>query len=431
MVTVDPAAFDRAAESFALANKVAAQLCTGMEGALAGYGQMAGDDKTSDDFAAGYDGAAADTMAAAADLVGALAALALITSASGANHRGANNASRYSKTPPEYTGGQFDPLPDTTVTVGAFTPPSAVGGDDPGTPKFWDMLTDYLEGWTWPGADVARLRRAGETWRHFGRMLQTSVSPYLDVAVSELEGQESPEVGTATSVTRGLLLEIEQFKVHCEDLGNACDDYATQVEAVRETVRGILEDLAVEIGITAVIAGVGSLFTAGGAGAAGGVVAGWRLAAAARKVIGAFTAMKAVVRAAAVVRLTRVAGKVPILARRFRRISDAANRAKHEKFLVELRREMGRPSTKDPDLTKLMRENYRDNAQVGSGSTAAAVRHELATGQPVGGAFHSQKAQEMIGRLEKWLRNHPDASPGDRAAAENVIKDLQDALSGK
>jgi hypothetical protein len=36
----------------------------------------------------------------------------------------------------------------------------------------------------------------------------------------------------------------------------------------------------------------------------------------------------------------------------------------------------------------------------------------------------------MIRALERWLRNHPDAAPGDRAAAENVIKDLQDALAG-
>ena len=77
-----------------------------------------------------------------------------------------------------------------------------------------------------------------------------------------------------------------------------------------------------------------------------------------------------------------------------------------------------------------MDELYRDNAQVGSGSTAAAVRHELATGEMVGGASHSQKAADMIKALDKWLRTHPTASPGDRAAAENVIKDLQDALAG-
>lgn len=30
--------------------------------------------------------------------------------------------------------------------------------------------------------------------------------------------------------------------------------------------------------------------------------------------------------------------------------------------------------------------------------------------------------------LERWLRNNPTASAGDRAAAENVVKDLKNAL---
>ncbi|MDJ0652188.1 MAG: hypothetical protein QNJ27_04215 [Simkaniaceae bacterium] len=34
----------------------------------------------------------------------------------------------------------------------------------------------------------------------------------------------------------------------------------------------------------------------------------------------------------------------------------------------------------------------------------------------------------MINALEKWLRNNPTAGPGDRAAAENIIKDLRNAL---
>ncbi len=429
-VAVDAAGFDTASEAFTMGNGVAAQFYTGMTEALAGYGQMAGDDKTSDEFAAQYDDAAADTMAAAAELVGALAALARITSATGANHRNANASSIYSANPPVYTGGQFDPPPDGTVSVSPFTPPSAVGGDNPDTPEYWDMLTDYLEGWTWPGADTGRLREAAGSWRQFGTMLDTSVSAYLDEAVSHLEAQRSPEVTIAVQVTKGLKLEIEQLGFHCGELAQACEDYATQVEAVRETVKGILRDLAIEIGITAAVAGVASLFTFGGGAVGGAAVAGWRLAAAARKVIHAFTAMKAVVRTAAVAKLTRVAGKIPVLRRRFQRISEAANRAKHEKFLTELRQAMGKPHTKDPDLSRLMDELYRPNAQVGSGSTAAAVRHEIATGQLVGGASHTQKAEDMIRALERWLRNHQDATPGDRAAAENVIKDLQDALAG-
>jgi hypothetical protein len=71
------------------------------------------------------------------------------------------------------------------------------------------------------------------------------------------------------------------------------------------------------------------------------------------------------------------------------------------------------------------------DATVGSGSTAAAVREELRTGEAVGGKFHAIKSQGTIKALSRWLRDHPTAAPGDRAAAENAIKDMQNALSGK
>lgn len=91
---------------------------------------------------------------------------------------------------------------------------------------------------------------------------------------------------------------------------------------------------------------------------------------------------------------------------------------------------MQRPATADPTLTRVMDQLYRPGAQVGSGSTAAAVRHEQATGGTVGGVSHAQKARDYAAFLERWLAMHQDARPGDRAAAENVLLDLRDALAG-
>ena len=59
-----------------------------------------------------------------------------------------------------------------------------------------------------------------------------------------------------------------------------------------------------------------------------------------------------------------------------------------------------------------------------------ALRHEIRTGKPVGGKFHDQKVNERIVNLERWIKNNPTASLGDRAAAENVLKDLQNAMQG-
>lgn len=107
---------------------------------------------------------------------------------------------------------------------------------------------------------------------------------------------------------------------------------------------------------------------------------------------------------------------------------EAANRTRHEAFKARLRRQMEKPHVTDPRLKKLVDPLYRPNAKVGSGSTADAIRHERATGEAVGGRLHSQKGEDTVRALQKWLDNNPQASPGDRAAAENVIADMKDAL---
>jgi hypothetical protein len=113
------------------------------------------------------------------------------------------------------------------------------------------------------------------------------------------------------------------------------------------------------------------------------------------------------------------------------KLDEAKNIATHEAYKDSLRASMSKPVVSDPKLADLIDELYRPNAKIGSGSTAAAVRQELATGQPVGGAFHTQKAEDSIRSLERWLTQNPTALQGDRAAAENIIKDLRNALEGK
>ncbi|MBD3388145.1 MAG: hypothetical protein GF414_04310 [Candidatus Altiarchaeales archaeon] len=89
---------------------------------------------------------------------------------------------------------------------------------------------------------------------------------------------------------------------------------------------------------------------------------------------------------------------------------------------------MSRPQVLDPGLENLVDDLYRPGATIGSGSTADAIRYELATGQPVGGHWHSQKGRNYIRALQRWLRSNPTASAADRAAAEMMIQDLMDAL---
>ena len=106
----------------------------------------------------------------------------------------------------------------------------------------------------------------------------------------------------------------------------------------------------------------------------------------------------------------------------------AANRALHERQLIQLRTNMSKPHVVDSELARQIDKVYRLDAVIGSGSTADAIRYERLTGERLFGRWHSQKGNDMIVRLEDWLKNNPTATAGDRAATTNVIKDLKNAL---
>ncbi len=63
------------------------------------------------------------------------------------------------------------------------------------------------------------------------------------------------------------------------------------------------------------------------------------------------------------------------------------------------------------------------------GGTAAALRHETATGELVGGKSHFEKTLNSINAISNWLsKNAATASKNDLAAANAMLDDLQNAL---
>jgi hypothetical protein len=108
----------------------------------------------------------------------------------------------------------------------------------------------------------------------------------------------------------------------------------------------------------------------------------------------------------------------------------AKNRAAFERFLRDVRESMQRPHATTPELKRMIDQQYRFGSEVGSGSTAAAIRYERTTGEMIKGTSHLEKGKDDLRWFKRWYENNSTASPGDRAAAENVIKDLEDALKG-
>ncbi|MEK6747634.1 MAG: RHS repeat-associated core domain-containing protein [Pseudomonadota bacterium] len=89
------------------------------------------------------------------------------------------------------------------------------------------------------------------------------------------------------------------------------------------------------------------------------------------------------------------------------------------------------PTVSDPKLGNLVSDLYKGakgQNPIGTGSTADAIRNELATGLPTHGTFHSQKGEQYTNALNNWLRKNPDASYHDRLVAESLKRDLQNAL---
>ncbi len=92
------------------------------------------------------------------------------------------------------------------------------------------------------------------------------------------------------------------------------------------------------------------------------------------------------------------------------------------------------PKVSDPKLNNIVNDLYKGVGapnQIGSGSTADAIRSELSTGKPTYDTFHIEKGQQYIRALDKWIRNNPNSSENDKKTAEFLLNDLRNALSGK
>ncbi|WOE32004.1 MULTISPECIES: hypothetical protein [unclassified Acinetobacter] len=102
-----------------------------------------------------------------------------------------------------------------------------------------------------------------------------------------------------------------------------------------------------------------------------------------------------------------------------------------EELLDKLSAKMQKPLVSDLKLQRITDDLYPDNAKIGSGSTADAVRYEMSTGNKVGGKTHTEKAMGYSDALSKWIKSNPNASSNDKMAAELMLRDLQNALKGK
>ena len=81
-------------------------------------------------------------------------------------------------------------------------------------------------------------------------------------------------------------------------------------------------------------------------------------------------------------------------------------------------------------LKNTIKEIYRPGAKIGDGGLADAIRHEIKTGQLVGGKSHIQKGAERLKNLER-ISQRENLTKQERKIVEDLIRDLKRALGGK
>lgn len=81
-------------------------------------------------------------------------------------------------------------------------------------------------------------------------------------------------------------------------------------------------------------------------------------------------------------------------------------------------------------LKNTIKELYHPGSKIGDGSTAAAIKHELKTGNLVGGKSHIIKGKERVKNLENILKNK-ELNKKDKKIAKKLYEELKSALGGK
>jgi hypothetical protein len=224
--------------------------------------------------------------------------------------------------------------------VGSVRLPTALGANAVDLPQFWEQILDHLEGYAWPDADTGRLRDAATSWWSAADDVEHLASS-CSTATARLESQQSPEIPIALDAVGSLRSAVLGLAAEMRTVGDSCEEYAATVEEHRAIVRGIVTDMAVEAGLTVVAGTVIGFFTFGGGAAAGGAIAGWRIAVAAKKILTTLRALHDLARVRAIARLTSVVERIGPL----RSVLLRLKRAKRLRSIERAKRVRGGPGT--------------------------------------------------------------------------------------
>ncbi|ANI38125.1 hypothetical protein [Mycolicibacterium vaccae] len=221
---------------------------------------MAGTDDTGAAWAASYDQRVGEILAAVNDLTQALENYGGVVFQAGYNHA----VAEHNATPGN--GGPAPVKPQEPVSsAGILSAPPSAGGPGAGLLDNVGLLQQV--GVPVPDGDTDKVSKAADAWDRLATVYQTTtVAEGLGVDARAFRETRSPEVEYLVSDLEALQRATSAVLDGCAELAQSCRDYKAALDDLRTTLEGILEDLAVELAVTAAI-GIAASFVSFGAGA--------------------------------------------------------------------------------------------------------------------------------------------------------------------
>lgn len=295
-VDVDSGTYTSACDDFYAANRGICQAVTRLSQALESCGSMAGTDSGGREWAAAYDDAAGPLLEAGTELGRALAHMGNLLNAALANHEAADGGARLDGA---HRSGSTEPgagASTRTYDVSLPAPTSAFGGNA-AEPDWWHWIAEHLEEFVWPDADTDRPRRAGTAWTTAADTL-ASYASNCSSAADAIGMNHGPEVADAVGACLDLREHVEEIAAAYREVGAACTDYGTHVDAHRDEVVSILVELLAWTVVDQVAGVVLSFFTFGAAEVAAQLVEAGIMARYAVRIIEVLRRLRALARVA-------------------------------------------------------------------------------------------------------------------------------------
>jgi hypothetical protein len=230
---------------------------------LGGTGSMAGTDDAGKAWATSYDERVKEVLGAVNDLTKALENYGGVVIQAGYNHA----VAEHNATPGNQGPAPAMP-PEPASTAGVLSAPPSAGGPGRGLVDAVGLMQQV--GAPVPDGDTDKVSKAADAWDRLATVYQTkTIAKGLEVDARTFRDTHSPEVEYIVRDLEELRDAMTSVTDGCAELSQSCKDYKSALDDLRKQLEGILEDLAIELAVTAAI-GIAASFVSFGAGAVAG-----------------------------------------------------------------------------------------------------------------------------------------------------------------